>query len=61
MTTSGFWTGGPDENRRAMEKHIAVLQTRLDICEPDERQQIARELGQAVEDLKKSSDDQILW
>ena len=61
MTTSGFWADGPDEHRRAMEKDIAVLRKRLENCQPEDREQIAEKIDQAVKDLKKASDGQILW
>lgn len=61
MKTVGFWTGGPDEHRRAVGKHITELRTRLESCEPESREQPARQLEQALEELKKSDDNQIFW
>jgi hypothetical protein len=59
--TAGFWTEGPDEYRRAAEQHITELRMRLESSEPEDRERIARELEQAVEDLKKPDNGQILW
>ncbi|MCB9925543.1 MAG: hypothetical protein H6822_25560 [Planctomycetaceae bacterium] len=61
MSTNGFWADGPDEHRWACEKYMAELRSRLENCEPDEREQIAKELEQASDELKKCSDGRILW
>jgi len=56
MKPAGFWADGPSEHRRAVERNVPELRRRLKNCEPDYRDQIAKELDQAVEDLKKSDD-----
>jgi len=61
MTTAGFWTEGSDEHRRAVEKQIATLRQRLQHCKPAARAQITEEIDQAVEELKRCDDCQILW
>ena len=61
MKMVGFWTDGPDEHRRAVEKHITELRRRLESCEPENREKTARQLEQALEELKKSDDNQISW
>ena len=61
MTENGFWTGGPDEHRRALEQHVVDLKKRLENSDPDEREQTAREIAAAEKELQKSRDDQILW
>ena len=61
MTATGFWTDGPDEHRRAVKRHIRDLRKRLDNCNPEDREQIAREIENAKKELYESDDDHILW
>jgi len=61
MTENGFWTGGPDEHRRAFEQHIAVLRKHLENCEPDDREQIARQIDDAMDELKKYGRVEEVW
>ncbi len=61
MTATGFWTGGPNEHRRAVEQHIRGLRKRLQDCKPEDREQIAKEIEDVEKELHRSDDDQILW
>ena len=61
MTTASFWIDGPDEHSRATEKHITEVRKHLESCKSEDRERIAAELDQAVEELKASEDNHILW
>ena len=61
MTATGFWTGGPDEHRRAVEQHIRNLRKRLGVCKPEDREPIAGDIENAKKELDKFGDDHIQW
>jgi hypothetical protein len=61
MTTSGFWTGGQGERRRASQQHLLALRKRLDECKPEEREQINRDIEDTEKALHDGDDDRILW
>lgn len=61
MASAGFQNGGGGEHRRAYQAHIAALRRRLEDCKPEDRAQIESEIEDAMKELSKSEDGQILW